>query len=288
VLQPASTFNQLAGAQQFQPAAAPVLQPAATFGVNQAPMQSRGLGPVAPPPSGMAAPPPRPAPSGMAARGLASSPSNGRLGRAPGPAGPDWLPPPIPGRVPAVQTMPLDPIVRNMGVQKDPSARPVMHPGAASSRDASPSGVGGNKSDGFRRIAPSAVGSQFLAEPSRPNSGPPQFMQPSRPVESMGHLHPIDPGSLGGGAHGTTYVQLPSMQAPSVPSSRSAPNLPVAGAERADWRSREVPWEPSAAAKKLAQKASKKPGLGFMVAPVASQESMARGVPFGRELRPPS
>lgn len=230
-------------------------------GRDQMPWRTEQGGSIAPgaqPPSGVAPP---------SKSSMVTSPSYGRLGRLPGP---EWAPAPVPGRVPAAQSVMLDPIdPRNVsGVEKDPSPRPLVTKGASSSRSPSP----GQKTDGFRAVR--AV-NQLEADLSRPNSMP-SFGQPPRSLyqvgQTVGHR-----GHLGGGGMGTLYTNINSTQLPTVPSSRSVP-MPPTEAAPPPWRSaEEVPWESSVPARKLLQKAPKKPGPGFVVTPLVSQERLSMG-----------
>jgi len=240
--------------------------------------QARELpGPVAQPPSG--SPP-------LQNRGIMPSPGGayGRLGRQPGS---DRTPPPVPGRVPAAQTIALDPIVRpNVSFnEKDPSPSMRAGSGPNSSRSPSPPRVGHTVSDGFSkmRVAHDPQG-QFESEMGRAQSAP-FGKQPTRGSDGSGSgppgpTHGAPSGSLGGGGSGTHYTNQPSRQLPSVPShgTRSTPSLPVAvNPLRAPWQSQEVPWESSAPAKRLTPKEKKKPGPGFLLTAVASQERLSQG-----------
>lgn len=227
-------------------------------------------GQVVPPPSGFAPP-----------RQGGSSSSIGRLGRPPGQ---DLLPPPVPGRVPGPQTVALDPIVRPPDMS--PQGRTLQGAGSSSSRSPSPDRAAGKKhaSDGFRkmRTSPSDIGTQFEADLARPRTVPSPFGGKStrspRSFDGPGQSATGEPGaSLGGGGRGTQYMNINSSQPPSVPSSRSMPSLPVAGSQvRAPWQGAEVPWESPASAKRLAPKAPlRKPGPGFVVKPLVSQERLS-------------
>jgi hypothetical protein len=146
-------------------------------------------------------------------------------------------------------------------------------------------------SDGFRKMktSPADVAGQFQADMSRPNTTPPFGVLSARAGEEAGHsMHSMgltrEPSqmslgahvtTLGGGGHGTIYRNVGPTPLPAVPLSRSTPILPVGENQpRAPWETREVPWDSSAAAKRLAPKA-KKPGPGFMVTPLMSQERLS-------------
>lgn len=245
--------------------------------------------------------------------GMVSMPSYGRLSRT---GDPQFEPPPVPGRIPAAQTMPLDPIGRNVGSgTKDPLTKePRMphqatRPGVQGTRDSSPrrlaqpsrsrstssdnmQGVRGARSDGSRKMytVSDDVSKQFARDLGRPSSTPSPFgNKPASQHEASNQTHPGagGPGTghpahlgdgghkaqLGGGGFGTAYKNISAKQLPTVPSVRSVPNLSAAAPP--PWHTPELPWETSAAAKRLAPKARKDSGPGgFVVTAVASQERM--------------
>jgi predicted nucleic acid-binding Zn-ribbon protein len=239
-------------------------------------MPVREFGIIAQPPSGMA---PSLQQRGMPQPGGGMTPSMGRLGRPPGP---DWLPAaPVPGRIPAAQTMPLDPIVRP-GSGNDPSSKPLVNrpllgqaqrslvpASSSSSRSPSPHVGGGQKvmSDGFKKMRAASDflggGQMEVDGQGRPSSVPSFMVNQSA---SQGSFPAGVTTTMGGGGVGTQYKNIGTKQLPTVPSTRSTPTLPVAG-NRASmpWNQPEVPWQAPPPANNLGSKASKKPGLAFAV-----------------------
>jgi hypothetical protein len=205
----------------------------------------------------------------------------GRLGRHPGS---EWSMPLAPGRLPAAQTVQLDPIVKGVGHVPDSSPRTF-------DRSVSPEWTAKrpefrSTTEGFSRSnRPDTRPEGLEIDYSRAATAPvPRKAQTLRRLDSDtdspagfrsetgGEIH-----TFGGGARATVCKHEASTQLPSVPPSRSAttPNLPINGSTMR----LPAPWEGSSPSKKFGSKVPKKSGPGFMVTPLQSQERLSASMP---------
>jgi len=214
--------------------------------------------------------------------GMVPMPSYGRHG----PAGPNFEPPPVPGRLPAAQTMALDPIARPVQGAKDFSPG-HGHRDRSTSSDTTRERTRSHTDGHARRMraVSGEAGKQFEEDLNRPTSEPTSFgiAKPRsaevRPVAS----HASTVMNFGGGGVGTAYRNIGPPTLPTMPSSRSVPILAAPGP--APWQTAELPWETGAAAKRLSKPARKEmtgpTGIGgFVVTAAQSQESLRHGAGF--------
>mmetsp|Transcript_92739 Transcript_92739/g.145657 ORF Transcript_92739/g.145657 Transcript_92739/m.145657 type:complete len:1197 (+) Transcript_92739:159-3749(+) len=201
----------------------------------------------------------------------------GRLGRH---LGSEWSTPLAPGRLPAAQTMPLDPIVKFAVHTSEHSPRKF-------DRSMSPEWTA-KRPEGFRGVQ--STTSDLELDCSRPSTVPasrkvPMFRRSNaengQPAvfrsETGGEIH-----TFGGGARATIWKDAGSTHLPSVQPSRSSPNLATSinGRElKVPWHGPEVPWENSSPQKQIGSKSLKKSGVGFVVTPLQSQQRLSATMP---------